>query len=559
MKQTQFETRQRAEQMIEQANAIWQRSPFSEKLEGLSNDPVFTLLMTALAWQANELDSEIEHIRQDVIEDLSRMLIPYEMLHAMPATALIEAKLAKDIPEMEIGAHMPFTLSDTEFSFLPLFRTRVLAASIQSMVRIDGRRWKVTLAFDSPISSLEGFAFAVRDADFRDLTLSLNGKSLPLVRSSEYAQLPIDTAFGADTMLYNDLHAHIAQTTCLDLYARQNTRIFFVRPYRTEEHETQQMDLVFEFTGIADTFTFSKANLVLNSVLLVNARRHSATLSPSMPVVRIENMSPDQQHPEQFMHLICPSEEQLYGDSSIEVRYVAADRFNQASLIKLLAALNAKYHTDYQAFRALKSDTNDSLAEQLQRLIEQLEEAVQQGELNTIPGVYLLLRENHMDKQGSVNIDYLTTAGATINSALRRDSTFSGPKGLDGQMLLSIAEPVPGQDEVNEYASGKQMASYLIATGDRLVTPADIRFFCRKELHIRYGITNDMIQTIDVKTQQANDGYEIHVEINLHTNAFVQRALAEKKNFVENMLQKMIEVRSTNIYPICVTIQLQDV
>ena len=103
------------------------------------------------------------------------------------------------------------------------------------------------------------------------------------------------------------------------------------------------------------------------------------------------------------------------------------------------------------------------------------------------------------------------------------------------------------------------MASYLIATGDRLVTPADIRFFCRKELHIRYGITNDMIQTIDVKTQQANDGYEIHVEINLHTNAFVQRALAEKKNFVENMLQKMIEVRSTNIYPICVTIQLQDV
>ena len=49
MKQNIFETRQRTEELLQQAVTIWQQSVFSEQLEGLEQDPVFTLLMTALA------------------------------------------------------------------------------------------------------------------------------------------------------------------------------------------------------------------------------------------------------------------------------------------------------------------------------------------------------------------------------------------------------------------------------------------------------------------------------------------------------------------------------
>ena len=549
MKQTQFETRQRAEQMIQQASAMWQRSAFSEQLEELGKDPVFTLLMTALAYQANELDGEIERIKQDVTEELARMLIPYQMMHAIPATAVIEARTAEGIPEMEIGAQTSFALADSAYTFIPLFRTRVIGASVKSMLRIDGRRWKVTLAFDAPIDNLSGFCFAIRGTDFQDLSVSVNGKTLPLVRPSDYAQLPVDPAFGADTMLYNNLHAHIAQTACLDLFAQQNVRMFFMQPYEQEnrQEEVEKLDLVFEFFGIDDSFGFSKANLVINSVLLVNAQLHTATLSPITPIVRAEGP--------QFMHLICPTEEQLYGDSTVEVRYVAADRFNQAALIRLLAALNAKFHTDYQAFRQITSATNDTIAEQLQQMLERMEEAVKQGELNTIPGVYLILRQSQMDKQGSVDIQYLTTPGAAVNNVLKRNSTFTGPQGLDGHEFMPVTDPVQGADEINEYASGMETARYLVATGDRIVTPADIKMFCLKELQLRYGITREMVQNVAV----SHRNFQIIVDIRLIGNTFVQRALEEKKHFVENSLQKMIEVRSANIYPVCVTIQIENI
>ena len=563
MKQTQFETRQRSEQMLQQATALWQRSAFSEQLEELGKDPVFTLLMTALAYQANELDGEIERIRQEVIEDLTRTLIPYELTHANPATVLVSATPANGIPEMEVHASTPFTLADTSHSFLPLFRTRVLPAQIKSILRMDGRRWKVSIAFDTPVDNLSGFCFAIRNSDFRDLIVSVNNRPLPLVRPLDYAQLPIDPAFGADTMLYNNLHAHIADTACIDLFAQQNVRLFFVQPHEDRAFyptELEKIDLVFEFTGITDAFAFSKSDIVLNSVLLVNATLHTATLSPVNPIVRAVGDEPIKDYPEQFMHMVCPSEEQLYGDSTIEVRQVAADRFNRGSLIRLLSALNAKYHTDYPAFQDIKSTTNDDTAQQLQQLLAKLEETVNRSESDAVPGVYMILRQSQMDKQGSVDIRYLTTSGAAINTLLSAESRFIGPKGLDGKECLPVTEPIPGTDQLNDFISGMETARYLVATGDRIVTPADIRMFCHKELLTRYGITREMVQNITVSHRNSNDmqgcGYEIVVDITLTGNNFVQKALAEKKNFVETMLQKMMEVRSTNIYPICVTIQI---
>jgi hypothetical protein len=47
------------------------------------------------------------------------------------------------------------------------------------------------------------------------------------------------------------------------------------------------------------------------------------------------------------------------------------------------------------------------------------------------------------------------------------------------------------------------------------------------------------------------------VDILLADNPFVKRSFEEKVSLVEMLLQKMIEVRSTNIYPIVVTIQIE--
>ena len=524
------------------------------------------LLMTALAYQSGEMEGEIERIKQEVKEDLTRTLIPYEMMHAIPATAVVQAFPAAGIQQLELDASKNFTLSKTNYRFIPLCRTKLLRARIASFVRLDGRRWKIGIEFEQPVDNLSGFSFAIRGSDFRDVSVTVHGANLPLIHPVEYAQLPFDPAFGIGTMLYNNLQAHIADTACTDLFARQNIQLFFVAPHEDKALYPTQMekiDFVFEFSGITDTFVFSKANILLNSVVLVNAQIHTATLSPRMPILRAVGVGQPNGQMEQFMHLITPSEDQLYGDSTIEVRYTDADRFNQGSLLRLIAALKAKYHTDYRAFSDLSSDTNDNTALQLQQLLQRLEDTVIQQTDNAIPGVYLILRQNHMDAMGSMDIRYLTTYGAEVNEALTPDSTFKTSDELDGRECIQIAEPVPGRNEVRDFASGMETARYLVATGDRIVTPADIRLFCYKELQTRYSITRDMVQQITVSNRLSNDpqgpGYEILVEIQIEANSFVLRELADKKNQIENQLQKMMEVRSTNIYPISVAITLKEV
>ena len=98
MRQNIFNTRQRAEEIIKEAVAIWQRGFNSEQLEGIEQDPVFSLFMTALAYQANEIDNEVEQLQEEILDELTRLLIPYEKIHPLPATALVEVQLDDRIP-----------------------------------------------------------------------------------------------------------------------------------------------------------------------------------------------------------------------------------------------------------------------------------------------------------------------------------------------------------------------------------------------------------------------------------------------------------------------------
>ena len=143
MEQTAFDTRQRAAELLQEAAAIWRQSAHSDQLEGLERDPIFSLLITALAYQANETDSDIERLKQDVIEEYTRLLTPYEAGRPIPATAVVEAALQHDVAEMELTEQTAFFLEDTKYQFIPLLRQRVINASVANLVRLDGRRWKV--------------------------------------------------------------------------------------------------------------------------------------------------------------------------------------------------------------------------------------------------------------------------------------------------------------------------------------------------------------------------------------------------------------------------------
>lgn len=557
MKQTIFETRERAKELLREAINIWQNSDDNDKLEGLENDPILKIMLTALAYQANESISDLEAMKTEVLEEYAQLLTPFEVGHAMPATTVISTIPQGDVNELEMDSKSVFTLAGSNNSFLPLLKTRVLNAKVHKIARVDGRRWSVTINLNAPIKSLAGFAFAIRNQNYYDLKVSLNNQTLPIIKPWEYSELPLNDCFGLDTVLYTKAHTYNASTVCMDLFARQNTRIYVVRPEKASKFgvDTESFDLFIEFSGISDQFKFDVDDFVLNPVLLVNAELHHYTLSAQTPLLRVDS---------QFLHAVRPPEEQLYGRSLIEVRRVAADRFNQGRLIKLLNAVIARYHSDYYAYQDIKGLPVDKMIQALQEMLSRLVDNTKKEPLKRVAGTYIMLRDAKLLQlsDGSLEIGYLTTDGAGVNASLNAESTFTVPSGLSSTETMQIATPVMGHDEISDASAQSSLSRYYIATNNRIVTQADIKLFCYNELLTRYGIVRDMVKSLTVSRRHQMEtrgpGYEIVVEITLADNQFIKRSMNEKVSQVEVLLQKMIEVRSTNIYPIVVMINIEN-
>lgn len=570
MKQTIFETKQRADELLQKAIEIWHKSDQSDRLDGLENDPVVSLLITALAYQANETENDIDMMKHEVLEDFAQLVTPYEEGHAIPATTVVETALSDTVAEMSLDSHHVFMLNGTEIGFLPLLRTRLLNASIQNITRLDGRRWKVSLAFQAPVSDLSGFCFAIKNKNFRDLSLSIKEQVLPLIKPWDFSDLPLSPCFDIDTVLYNRSQTFMASSLCLDLFACQNVRLFCIKEHKSSRilsGETENIDLIFEFIGIPDDFEFDKNSLSLNAVLLANAQQHTVTLSASNPIARVAGYDPQTAdatiYGQQFLHMLRPSDEQLYGDIPIEVRRVAADRYNQGALVKQLNNILSKYYSDYYAFQNIHEVANDRVMHSLLEILTRLQETARQDEARSVPGVYLLLRptEKSLSQQTSLDVSYVTTIGGDINSLLTPDSSFLPPSGVKIDSAKQIAAPMPGFNEIRGTKGEASLRRYFMATRDRLVTKADIKLFCYHELLTRYGIVHDMVKSITVNHRQQFEkrlsGYEILVEIVLIENSFVKRGFADKIEETEILFKSMMNVRSTNIYPIRVIIRLE--
>ena len=569
MKQTIFENKQRAEELMQEAIRIWRSSDHPDQLEGIEQDPVFSLLLTALAYQSNELENDLDHMKAEVLEEFSRMLVPYEVGHAIPATAVVQATLQSGLSSMELTQEHIFTLTDTEASFIPLLRTRVLNATIRSIVRMDGRRWKVSLKFDSPITDLSGLCFVVKNRSFKDLKVTVKGHILPIVSPWEFSELPLSPCFDIDTVLYNGTQTYNAAVSCLDLFARQNIRMYCVKSHQPNKilpAETESVDLVFEFSGIKDDFVFDRDNLILNSIILVNAEVHTADLTSNTPIVRVAGFqslgSEVDSSSQQFLHMLRPSSDQIFGQFPVEVRKMSADRFNQGRLVVLLNTLISRYYIDFYAFQSLREEASDKVIYSLIETLTRMRDAARANAEERIPGVYLMLNPRAADIRNDVSLSltYVTTLGSAINGQLSDNSTFQPPAGFNNASVRLIGTPVPGSDEVRDQLEEASLSRYYMITNDRLVTPADMKLFCYMELMTRYGITRQMVKSITVSHRQQQDrweaGYEILVEIILNENTFIRRGFEEKIPQAETLMQAMISVRSANIYPVQVTITI---
>ena len=559
MRQKIFGTQQIAKELEKEAIAIWRQGNHDEYLEGIEKDPVISLLMTALAYQENAADYEMERLKAEVLEDFSRMLIPYELCHAVPASVIVQAETEPQISQVKLTSNQIFHLSEDKYGFIPLLNTTVYQVTMKSVVRMDARRWKVSLNFKEPINSLAGLSFLVDNSNFKDLNVTIGGRKLSLVKPWDYADLPLADCFSLDTMLYNRSLAYDASATWFDLFALHNKRLFVVSDYQPEKvimSGTSQLDLVFEFIGINDDFSFDKSQLLFNSVALVNVVSHSATLSHSNPIVRIAGNEEEGT----LLHLLRPSSSQMFRDAQFTVRRAANERFNINGLLKLLHCLLDKYSSDYYAFMQVGKNGMDParLYQWMKTLTQYLEEVPQA--FNS--GVYLLMSRSKESREQaqSLTVSYLTTSGGKVNGALTKKSSFNVPVGLSMTGTRIVSEPIGGCDETLGNDVLSSMSRYYMVTGNRLVTPADVKIFCYNELLRRYQLDSSMVKRMEVKNQlhaeRGHSGFETIVDIVLVNDVFVKRSFSDKIVQAELILQKMIEVRSATLYPVQVSIRL---
>ena len=558
MRQNIFNTRQRAEEIIKEAVAIWQRGFNSEQLEGIEQDPVFSLFMTALAYQANEIDNEIEQLQEEILDELTRLLIPYEKTHPLPATALVEARLDDRIPELTLDQRCGFILPDTDYTFIPILKTRAINAEIQSVVRIDNRRWKVGLKLKGAVKQLSGMTFLVGNPHFHDLKLYANGAMLPLVKPWDYSDLPLNECFSIDNMVYNKSLTYQASNTWFDLFAQQNARLFYIDSHKGSDRPFDRQELIFEFIGIDDQFTFDKEQLSLNATILANVAQRSVTLSAAAPIARLSSEGNKQQ----FLHLIAPDDNQLYPEVPVEIRRVATDRFNAERLARLASTLVSRFASDYYAFQKIEALREGRVMEQFYNLLKKISEGLSRSSSEWASSLYLLLRNDRgfHPKEMSLRVNYLTTDGSAVNAGLNAKSTFAPLANNYIQSVRLLASPMPGYDEIRNKNAQDNLARYYMITNDRIVTPADVKILCYNELERRFGITSEMVTSIKVRQAQKAErhhyGFETQVYISLTENAYIKRNFTDKIPMTELILQKMIEVRSTNVFPVVVNIEV---
>lgn len=555
MNQQIFETRQRAQELLDETISIWRNTKNGESLEGLENDPLYGFLIMALAHQLNRFDNEIDQVKQDVVDGIIKELVPSDVLYSTPASAVVSCNLVKSAENYEITDNTEFTLSGKNIKMRPIHKGVLYGIQNYKVQRKDGLRWNVRLEFSQPIKSLSGFSFLIDRYDFEDLKVIMKGKELDVLKPWDSYSLPISNYLSVSANVYNRKIAVDTSSFCFELFARHDKRIFWIdasKEVEEFESEVSELDLVFEFRNISDDFAFEKRHFYPNVMVLANLNVETAALSKKQPIAKIDK---------NFMYLLLPDDKQMYISSKVEVRRILGDRYNKNRLIQLLQSMSDRLNSDFYAFQDAKgSGSRDSLRRMnliLNSFIKELE-----TEETDYSGIYLTMQRNPtlFEDNSEFLIDYLSNDGTAVNSVLATKPSLIAPAGIDMSTIQYIGDIVEATNPVRNADSAKKLAKYYLMSHDRIITPADIKAYCYAELTERYGLGDFMIKKVETGKRKQKDWreapYEIFVKIVLKNNRFIRSNFINKVKKVEVEMAKIIEARSTNIYPVKVEIEI---
>lgn len=540
------------EQIKKEAINHWKKDSY-DTFSNAENDPVVNLFLSAFAYQAFGIQRNIENFESKSVQEFRDRMLPFNLIKPTPAFSIVQTKLAKTTTENDIklineSFSFEFTKGKQKFNFIPLLKTKIINAELKVQEKTD-RLFIVDLHSSTTISDLSGVSFYFDYELPIDIEIYYNGKELPLVRPNQYNELPFIKWFNNNHLFFKEnSHLFGSYDYWQEIFLINNVQLFYVDQYEQKEfvfEKGKNIRLEILFKQKIDP---KKCDIRINCLPIVNIEKREVTLTETKPIQELAAGNGE------FLNLLCYNDSddnmslQNYIDSFL-IRQFGVERYNTRQLLKQLHDLSTRYVSDHYAFQHIDRVKDDNNYDKMQKIMQYLDdlrevvEKINQEVLNKFDGkinnsYYALLRLNNkrLPKSESVHLEYLSTNGSMPNGIKKNEKPSRTTLSLDRNNTFLLRNVDGGKDSVKDEVQKENITRYYLLTKDRLVTLADVRAFCYKEME-------NHAKKIDISKKEGL----IWVNIKLNEDYLIQNK--DELELQAKGLQKKLELRSSGLLP----------
>lgn len=533
----------------------WDLENPEAQYNGVENDPIVNLLLTAVVYQSNLIKEELNAFNDSLVDDCYDLMLPYNLVRPVPAIAMMEANPNKGKKSTVLDDTSRFVVkkknskSKAPLSFYPIVKTKIINAKIEEINKCSYNTWDIGLYMEDPNDSLAGVSFYFDEIKFSDIKVFYNNEEIPLIKPWEIDRLPLNAMFSTNNHIYNSSMVYGVETQWFDLLAENDMNLFMIPLSYDKPIGDNHLHLSFEFTDSISDMELCAENFHINCFPIVNVVLNNSNnsmpflLSETKPVVCISNENANEA-PNYFMNLVLLDDNDYRDKDRFILRRFGAERFNLNELLVLGKKLTHKYHSDFYAFQGIEQFQNSSVIQKLDDLLKEILEIFSKQDSPNL-GVFAILK--HTKSNSSLNyaikINALFTNGSFANCN-DNDVTIMPSSGLTNVLDVKnthlLTKITGGKDPVIDNDVKKQMAKYYILTNDRIVTRNDLTSFVKQQLVTRC-IQSDSIKDIKVSNQLSDDSYIQTAEITIDNSI--------KNNELTTMLrviEKLANLRCAN-------------
>lgn len=538
---------------------------------GLDKDPVLRILLTAFVYQINGLKVDLQNFEENTISEFEDTVLPYNLTQAVPALTMIKTAKAANVSDtMYCDESTTFLVKreslrlKEDFSFIPLFRTKILGANVNSITKVASDKWNVNFDLTDQDASLDSMGFMIIGQRFSDLNVYWNNEKVPLVKADNFDRFPLNSWFNDANIVYNKSMLFGVETKWFDLWNSCNLNYYMVDPSYSRQVDTDALNLVFEFKGMVQPFQFEVDNLIINCFPAVNVVKKEFNLSASDPIVKLDDeqgylaesndafrnpssATPENNHKDFFMNLVMNDDSSLNDMDRFVIRRFGCERFNINELLNLAHTLSKRYESDFYAFQKIQKLQN---AEKMRRLDLVVKDVVEIIKANGTPqsGVYAILKRgrNAYDANLSLHLSGLFTDGAYANEIVAFSDVTPPTTTLEKKETRMIMKSFGGKDPLTDPDEKRQLSKYYFRTADRIVTRADLKLASTRFL-IAEGIHPDDI--IEMRSATGEKDGHLLQQVSITLNQDVTDYCPDLMQILTR-LKALIVSRSVNTIPV---------